>query len=434
MFSNEWFYHRTVIDAIAAAFPGVPIVVGGEHATAAGEYVLQCCPGVVACASGEGEDTLHYILHALEQGTDLATVPGLRVRTASGEIVSTGERKRVRNLDELPWPAWHLLPIATYLDAGAAHGIVGKRTMPMLASRGCPYRCTFCSNPQMWGKLWNIRSPEDVVAEMAHYKETYGADSFSFYDLTAVIRREWILDFARLLQERELNVTWLLPSGTRSEALDREVVRAMKASGCLTFNLAPESGSPDTLAMIKKQVKLDKMLQTVRVCAQEGIYIRANIIFGFPGETWKGMRETLWFIVQLAWAGLHDVGVFPFTPYPGSALHDKLRSEGVFPSDSHEYDALLASNLNSDYLNAKSWNRNLGDRQLRAMLIGGTLLFYGSQYAFRPWRLAVTLGRVARGAPVTFMERVLYSLVERTAVRLKTRALGTGNLAGQAID
>src|SRR5579862_402518 len=166
MFSNEWIYHRRVIDLVAKHFPGVPIVVGGEHATAAAEYVLRSCPGVVACAIGEGEETLLALAQALEAGADLESVSGLVVRDDEGESAfHTGTRTRVRALDEMPWPDWDAVPLREYLDRGFGHGVGHGRNMPMLASRGCPYKCTFCSNPQMWGTLWNVRSAADVVAE-----------------------------------------------------------------------------------------------------------------------------------------------------------------------------------------------------------------------------------------------------------------------------
>lgn len=409
MFSNEWLYHRIVINALTEAFPDSTVVVGGEHATAAGEYVLTSCPGVAACVTGEGEDTLLDLLDALATERSLEEVPGLLIRKDGGGFTRTAPRQRITQLDAMPWPAWDLLPIDNYLDRGAGHGVVGRRTMPMLASRGCPYKCTFCSNPGMWGKLWNARTPQDVVAEMKYYRDTYRADSFSFYDLTAIIRKDWILAFTQELEKEDLGVTWLLPSGTRSEALTDEVVAAMKRTGCLTFNLAPESGSASTLKRIKKQVNLDRMLETVRSCAREGIVVRANIIVGFPDETWGEVRDTLWYIVRMAWAGLDDVGVFPFAPYPGSQLHDDLKAEGAFPDEGEAYDLMLAGNINNNYRSIRSWNKNMSSLQLQSAIIGGAMLFYGCQYLFRPWRLFSSIRRLAAAAPVTFLERVTYT-------------------------
>jgi anaerobic magnesium-protoporphyrin IX monomethyl ester cyclase len=431
MFSNEWLYHRRVIDLAAARFPGVPIVVGGEHASAAAAYILASCPGVVACAIGEGEETLLDVVQTMERGGSLEDVAGLVVREpATGVPRPTAPRQRIRALDDMPWPDWEAVPLRNYLDRGLGHGVAHGRNMPMLASRGCPYRCTFCSNPQMWGTLWNVRRAADVVAEMQYYQRRYDVDSFSFYDLTAIVRRSWILEFTDLLIAADMRIRWLLPAGTRSEAMDAEVVRQLKRSGCLTLTLAPESGSPRMLERIQKQVNLTKMMETIRACAREGVYARANVIFGVPGETAQDIWLTLRFIVRMAWAGLHDVGVFPFAPYPGSALHDELRGQGVFPADGEAYDRMLLSNCNNNYSNPRSWNPALSDRRLRGLLIGGASLFYLCQYLFRPWRAAQSLGRLLRRRPVTLLERVVANGVRRVrlmfprTVPLSTPVLG----------
>jgi len=414
MFSNEWMYHRRVIELATERFPGVPIIVGGEHATAAAGYILRSCPGVVACAFGEGEETLLEVVQAIERGRALDGIAGLMTRDqATTEVPYAAPRKRVRALDELPWPDWESVPLRNYLDRGFGHGIGHGRNMPMLASRGCPYKCTFCSNPLMWGNLWNVRSAADVVAEMKYYKEKYAIDSFSFYDLTAIVRRSWILEFTELLIKEDLGVTWLLPSGTRSEAMDAEVVRNLRRSGCLTLNFAPESGSPRMLKLIKKQVNLEKMLESVRACVREGVYTRANIIFGMPGDTPYDMLLTLRFIVRLAWAGMQDIGVFPFAPYPGSALHDLLRARHAFPPEGPEYDRMLLANGTNDYWSPRSWNEQLSDRQLRLLLIGASALFYLSQYVLRPWRAAESIRRLATGRPITFIERVVANSLGR---------------------
>ncbi len=413
MFTTEWFYHKGVINAICARFPGVPIVIGGEHATASADYVLRSCPGVTAVALGEGDETIVDLLNALSEGKPLEDVAGLMLRGTDGSGVKTESRSRVRHLDEIPWPAWDLLPIERYLNAGMGHGVSGRRNMPMMASRGCPYRCTFCSNPQMWGKLWNVRSAKDVVAEMKYYKEKYEVTSFSFYDLTAIIRKDWILEFTDLLIQEKMDIRWLLPSGTRSEALDRQVMRNLKLSGCLSMNFAPESGSPRMLELIRKQVNLDKMLGSIHAGAKEGIFTNANIIMGMPGETRWDMLQTVWFIIRAAWAGLHDVGVFPFTPYPGSVLNAQLQAEGKFPPEGDEYDRVMSLNLNNSYSTVRSWNDNISDRGLSWALILTALTFYVSQFTFRPWRGISSIRRLISSQPITLMERVVFNMICR---------------------
>lgn len=422
MFSNEWFYHRRVVDAISERFPGVPIIMGGEHITASAEYVLRCCKGVAACALGEGEETLLDVIEAVRNGTPLSEVPGLVTRDASGATIRTAPRKRMRDIDRLPWPAWELTPIRNYLDAQTTHGVARRRAMPLLASRGCPYQCTFCSNPQMWGNLWNVRKPADVVAEIKYYREKYGADTIAFYDLTAVVRRKWILEFATMLAVEVPGITWLLPSGTRSEALDEEVLTAMRKAGCYSIVLAPESGSPVTLAQIKKKIDPNRMIDIVRACSRVGIYSSANMIFGFPDEKPREMLVSLWYIMKLTWAGLHDLSPHPFSPYPGSELHNQLRREGKIPQEGDKYDEMLARNVANDFTSQRNWNKYIKTWQLQFLLLFSLAMFVSLQFLFRPWRVFTVTGRLLARKPITKFERVLYNQAERYGRFLKAAA------------
>ena len=155
-------------------------------------------------------------------------------------------------------------------------GVDRGRSMPMLATRGCPYQCTFCSSPLMWTTRWTARAPLEVVREMQHYIEKYHVDNFDFYDLTAIVHKSWILEFCELLLERGLKITYQLPSGTRSEAIDGEVAKLLFRSGCRNMTYAPESGSPRVLTFIKKRVKVSNMLDSMRACVREKLNIKAK--------------------------------------------------------------------------------------------------------------------------------------------------------------
>lgn len=422
MFSNEWLSHRHVINALTARFPGKPLVVGGEHATAAPGYVLRSCPGVLACVMGEGDDTLLDLLDALASGRPLDQIEGIFFRNpANGSFVRTNPRERMKHLDDLPWPDWDEAPLENYLAAGAGYGIARGRNMPMLASRGCPYKCAFCSNPQMWGRRWNVRSAQDVVAEIKHWKQKYRIDSVSFYDLTTVIRRDWILEFTNMLIAENLGVTWQMPSGTRSEALDPEVVANLKRAGCGDLVYAPESGSKETLERVHKKVNLEKMLVSMRACAREGVLSKAHIILGFPGESVRDMLKSIRFIVKMACVGVNDVAVYPFVPYPGSEFHEQLRREGKFPPEGEAYDLFLAQNCNNNFVGVRSYNEYLGDRQLRLACSLSMVFFYILMYSIRPWRLFGSVFRIATSRPLTLAERIFDTFVWRNKTILCNR-------------
>ena len=152
----------------------------------------------------------------------MTQVNGLVMRQ-DGKIVRTLPRGRIKAIDDIPWPAWNLVPLENYLSNGLGYGVDLGRSMPLIATRGCPYRCTFCSNPTMWTTKWIARKPNLVLDEIEHYINKYGAENIDFYDLTAIVQKEWIAEFCRLIKKRNLKFTWQLPSGTRSEAIDTEI-------------------------------------------------------------------------------------------------------------------------------------------------------------------------------------------------------------------
>jgi radical SAM superfamily enzyme YgiQ (UPF0313 family) len=391
------------------AFPGVPIVVGGEHVTALPEHVLGDVP-VDHCVVGEGEETFVDLLAALADGRSFQEIPGLVTRVDGG-IVCTPRRPRIRSIDEIPTPAWDLFPLENYLSRGLGIGIDRGRSMPILATRGCPYQCTFCSSPSMWTTRWLARDPAKVLAEIRGYVDTYQAESFDFYDLTAIIRREWILEFCRLVRESGLRFTWQLPSGTRSEAIDGDVAEALRATGCRNITYAPESGSVTELQRIKKKVETPRMLRSMRSCIKRGLIVKANIVVGFPGQTPRELFETLGFIVKMAVIGVRDVVIMLFSAYPGSEMYRSLRVAGRIPAPSDEYFLSLTCQL--DLSQAVSFTERLSPRQLASTRILGMLLFYAVSHLLRPWRLAQTAYRLALGRQETPLDKGLSSFFGR---------------------
>jgi radical SAM superfamily enzyme YgiQ (UPF0313 family) len=410
MFSLEWPFTRRLLAAIRARFPRAFLVAGGEHVTALPEYSLENCPALDCCVLGEGEQTMTDLVEALSQGVDLRAVNGLCLRDGGG-WVRTQSRRRLRELGGIPRPAWDLTPIAAYLDAGVMTGVNLGRSMPMLASRGCPYRCTFCSNPQMWGTLWRVRDPQEVFDEMCDYMDQYGATNFDFYDLTAIVRRDWIVAFCRLIIASRRQFTWQLPSGTRSEAIDAEVTRLLYQSGCRYVNYAPESGSEEILARIKKRISKDKMLESMRHAVRSGIKVKANFILGFPGERLRHVWQTYRFLLRMSLIGIQDVSVFPFSPYPGSELFEFVRRRGDVVLN-EEYFLSLSQYTDPRY--TKSYCENLSAFALRSLCLAAMALFYLVSYLRRPSRL-VELARnvLLRKEGKTKLESALVRVIKK---------------------
>lgn len=422
MFSNEWLYARYVINKVKLAFPDVPIIAGGEHITSESYRSMLNTPALTACALGEGEELIVELVEALVEGRPLSEVRGIAYFDRDGEYRKTERRGRVRELDDIPLPAWEELPIENYLDAGLGNGTLARRSIPMLASRGCPYTCTFCSSHSMWSTRWISRDPRRVVDEIKGYVERYAIDHVDFNDLTTVINRRWILEFCRLLIAEGLGISWSLSSGTRCEALDEEVLTAMKASGIERITYAPESGSETTLERVKKKVDLEWVRRSIRASARVGIYSRANLIFGLPDQTKFEALESVWFATRLCFLGMHDVACMCFAPYPGSELFERLVAEGrIDPSDPEVYNEFLIDNLTTRATSMKSWSRDIPGWSMPLWILGTTAWFYGLQFLIRPQRLFATLSRLARGRPTTMLETILYGLYVDFFTRRKTQ-------------
>jgi radical SAM superfamily enzyme YgiQ (UPF0313 family) len=415
MFSVEWIAVRNLATALRRAFPHALIVLGGEHATACPEYSLLDCAAADICVLGEGEETIVEVANALAGQTSMHEVPGLAIRDG-GDVRRTAPRRRIRALDDIPWPDWSAFPITNYLDNRLSFGADLGRSMPILASRGCPYQCTFCSSPQMWTTLWKARTPALLLAEMKHYMERYSVTNFDFYDLTAIVDKKWIISFTELLVAEGLDITWQLPSGTRSEAIDATVCGLLYRSGCRIINYAPESGSAPELKRIKKMVKPDRMLTSMRAAHAAGLEIKANFIMGLPHSSWADVRRTFGFLARAAAAGVDHVSAFPFSPYPGSELFDDLRREGRVTLDETYFKSLLAY---TDPQHSISYTEFIGSRTLSFLCLGAVAFFYAVSWTLRPRRAAKLLLRIVRQDSSTKLTTALQTR-RRKRLALKT--------------
>lgn len=387
-FTNNWYFDREVAKEARKRFPGAVIVGGGEHATAVPEYCLDTSPSLDYIVMGEGEMTLLELIEGIEGRIPKEEIDRIAYRRADGSLaVNNGGQsvKRMKDVDSLPWPAWELFPLDKYFGHKVSYGVYRGNSLPIMASRGCPYECTFCSNPVMWGRLYKLRSVTDFVDEMEHWHRKYGVVNFDFYDLTAVVRKDWIMEMCDELMRRELDITYQIPAGTRAEAIDLKVADRLFRSGCKNITYAPESGSAAVLRDIKKKVKLRSIYDSIRHSHKVGMNIKLNIIAGFPDETHRDIWLTVWFLIRSSWYGAHDMYPAVFSPYPGSALYDRLAAEGKV---SIYDDGYIAEIINShDLWPGKTYNDRMAPAFIKTYTIVMYIAFYGSNFLFRPIRL-----------------------------------------------
>ncbi|WP_204105258.1 MULTISPECIES: radical SAM protein [Spirulina sp. CCY15215] len=410
MFSQDWPYIRQLIESLKERFPQVPILTGGEHITALPEFTLENCSAVEYCVLGEGEETLVEVVDRLANLSTMKEVNGLVLRQ-DGKILRTPPRGRIKAIDDIPLPAWHLLPLETYLNNNLSSGINRGRSMSMIATRGCPHRCTFCSNPTMWTTKWIPRQPELVLDEIELYLKKYNVTNVDFYDLTAIVQKKWVVKFCQLIKERNLHFTWQLPSGTRTEAIDKEVCQLLYETGCYNLTFAPETGSSKTLKEIKKGVRIDRMLNSMKAAIESGLITKFNIVIGFPNETRYDVWQTIWFLVKIAWSGVYDVSISVFTPYPGSELFQELREENKIPEISDDYFLSLHSLV--DPTRTVSWCKKISTEELHLLRILAHLIFFGTQYILRPWRFVHLLSNLISKHEDSRLDKCLQDYVRR---------------------
>lgn len=403
-FSQDWVFNRELIQYVRKLYPNSTLVAGGEHISAMPEYCLQDCPELDMCVVGEGEEAFVRLLSVLEKGEGWSEVPSLVYTDPKGNgVCHTPRANRIKDIDDIPWPAWDLFPLENYLSEGLNYHIGRGRTIPMLASRGCPHKCTFCSSQNMWTRRWIARNPHLVVDEIEYYINKYSANNFVFSDLTAVVHRQGIIDFCNEIIRRKLDITWQLPTA-RSEAMDETVLELMHRAGCRELDFAIESGSNEVLKSVSKGNNPEKIAVLIKDGLDVGMNLSVNIVLGLPREGLREFFQTYWMMMKLAFLGLQEVNVFPFVPYPGSKLFEEfLRKDKIKINDDYFLSLFGYANLSQ----AVSWSEDFGPKTLRFLRLSLMSSFYTVMLISHPRRIAVLVSNVKRGVSTTKLEGVL---------------------------
>lgn len=411
MFSINWPADRALIDYLRAKRPKAIFIAGGESTTGMAEVVMKQCPVLLACVLGEGEETAIELVQAIEQRFDLSAVKGIMFRTIDGSLLKSPPRSRIKNVDEMPIPAWDLFPVDNYQRHTVIPGETPRKTLALMATRGCPYQCTFCTSPDMWGTRYYMRTPMNVINEIEYVRDRYGVTNFEFYDLTAIIQKKWIIEFAGLLISRNVNITWKIPAGTRSEAIDAEVADHLYRSGCFFITYAPESGSPALLKKIKKKVSLPSILESMEHTKGQDMQVWLNMILALPDETHMDVWKTLLFLVKCRLRKVDEVSIAIYRPYAGSALFDRLVADGSvdLEDDSHILESILIIAGLSDQ---RIYNPLVSKTSYKIYSLLAHLAFYGTGYVIEPIRIVRVVGNFFSGKHDTQWEKRLFKRKE----------------------
>jgi anaerobic magnesium-protoporphyrin IX monomethyl ester cyclase len=345
-FSGWWKSAYEVASAVKSIDKDIITVSSGLHPSARPADCLTN-PNVDFVVIGEPEQTMFELANVLEQGNlaALRKVKGIGFRRNEENII-TPPRPAIQNLDSLPFPARHLLPMDTYFAAVKENPLRGEISKPwatMITSRGCPHNCVFCSVHVIMGKKWRGRSPENVVDEIEQVVHTYNIKQIEFYDDNMTLNKERIATICDLIVKRGLNIEWYAPNGVRADTLDENLLTKMKASGCKNLRIAPESGVQRVVdQIIKKNLNLKEVEKAVVLCKKVGIKVGCFFVIGLIGETKEDIEETINYAYKLRQLGADSFIFSIATPLYGSELYEQAE-RGGFLTDGFSDESLAAA-------------------------------------------------------------------------------------------
>lgn len=281
------------------------IVLGGPHPTAVGAAALDEHPDLDHAVVGEGEEVLPAYLDWLRAGQPGPPPPGVHARGQPFRAHSPQQP-----VGSIPWPARHLLPQGAYRYLMATRP--GFATM--ITSRGCPFRCSFCDKG-VSGSRWRAREPADVVDELASLERELGVGFVSFYDDNFTLRRSRVEGICEEILRRGLRVEWKCEG--RVDGVDEPLLRLMRRAGCRVIAYGVESGNPQTLALLRKDIQVEEARAAFAATRAAGLRSVAYMILGAPGEGEHEVRHSLGFVQDL---GADYVQFSSLVALPGTPL------------------------------------------------------------------------------------------------------------------
>lgn len=421
-------YLKWITDEVRKVNPEVKIVSGGSSVSSIPKLFLRRT-GIDVGLLYESEVTILDVMKSFHNGTPLEDIPGIAFKDKNGEVVVTPLRERIKDLDSIPFPAYHSFPMDIYLkypcELGLKNHTHGRRWIRMIATRGCPWKCTFCH--RNFGNAYRVRSSDNILAEMEMLYTKYGITFFNFMDETFTVNKNHTMELCDTLIRKGHDFKWACL--TRADLVTRDLLQKMKQAGCVYVNFGLESGSQKMLDAVDKKIKVETMEQAVRWVQETGIELAHSFMIGMPGETKETVQETVDFCKKL---NLHPT-FFIMTPYPGTVLWEQLKAQGRLTTEDEEA-AYIESLANAgDAINLNMNVSGLPDEELLELRDWATKEIEDYYYKHRPreyitsriaWaKYAVkTLSNIYRTHGSSAMFGTIYNKISGKKTRIFTAA------------
>ena len=293
--------------------PQATVVMGGYHPTFNYQEMLEK-DYVDLVVMGEGEYTMLELVQTLEEGGDLKNVKGIAYQD-----VVTPPRPLIEDLDELPFPARHLLPMDHYKILN-----MKLHTATLISGRGCPMQCSFCASAALHGNKLRMRSAQNVVDEMEHLIKDHDAGMIDFMDDTFTLKPSRVAEICDEIIKRDLDTYWGCTA--RADTLSDELLQKLSDSGCITLFLGVESADQQQLDRVNKQITIDKIRQAFKLSRENDIRTIASVVLGMPGDTKESIERTIKFVRELN----PSYALFSLaTPYPGTRFYQEAVQDNL---------------------------------------------------------------------------------------------------------
>jgi anaerobic magnesium-protoporphyrin IX monomethyl ester cyclase len=317
-------YRRCIetAQAIKKVLPSCKVVIGGWQPTYMPESLLQY-PEIDYLVMGEGEQAMVQLADSLAEGNRSAISKISGIAYMDKDKMIRKDPTFLQDLDQIPFPARHLLPmeiydrIIPYLDASPVD------TMNVI--RGCPYHCAYCETKKLWGPTCRAFSPQRVAAEIEHLVINFGSRGVYFVGDNFTINKKRTQKLCTLMKEKKLDIKWVCD--TRVDQISHELLQEMKSAGCQTIWFGVESGSARILEKLNKKITLEQISKAFKLCKEQGIQLACSFMVGIPGETVEDMYATFKFARKL------DPDWCQFNTYvavPGSKLYDEIMENRLY--------------------------------------------------------------------------------------------------------
>ena len=326
---------------IKSIVPKSIIAAIGTHVSELAEIVLNDCPDLDIVIRGEPEQTIQELAGVLKSTMPFDAIPGISIRS-DGKIIHNSNRNPIVILDDLPIPAWHLLNLDLYKLP-----LYERKFLMISSGRGCPFNCNFCTAKTYYGQKLRIRSPEKIVDEMVAVRDKFGINDFLFWTETFTINKEQVYKLCDEILKRAKGIRWTCNS--RVDAVDENILPAMKQAGCWMVSFGIESSDSDVLRQAGKNIHQDTIHRAVRLAQKAGLQVTGHFILGLPGETRTSLNRTLDYAIEL------DVDYAQFycaAPFPGSQLFRKAQESGWIKNNDWKYFEQTIANMDYPDLSA----------------------------------------------------------------------------------